>query len=249
MRLSDNGHGRLISKFDNRNVSVHFLNLISFEGEQAKMIPQNLQTIRFFYQQPNFYFSPSRNDERVAAENLSLEENSKFSKNRYVGLIVGPSILVLTFFLLGTEVFRIYFGSSGENDKEKANWIFYVRWIFPWSSSVLISVVLFFFTGIVGIVAGKLLSYSTTFVFFAFSFFSLFVLIFLLTIYSIEINRFENFSPPQRILSIVGLTISCLLTLLVLFVVLFSTKTLELFSEKNEQNRTENLNVPAEILN
>ena len=222
------------------------------------------QTTTFFYQQPTYHYDPSiYGQPRVG--NFETESNlmspDRYSYNfRRMGLLLGLLVLFSTVALISTELGRLYTGSVSRarmdlNDSVEIS--FYPnrivgfngnlfdgkienRWMWPWSTATLFFSLLFFATGILGLISGQRETYSTILTFFICSLVSLFLLIFLIISYSTTIAGWKTIYPDQmpryarvdRDLSIVCLSMSCFLWLLQLINVILSGMTIDLCSEK-----------------
>ncbi|CAF1355499.1 unnamed protein product [Adineta steineri] len=192
----------------------------------------------------------------------SSEDSYSF---RTFGIILGALILFFTLALFSTELGRLYSGSNnrGRNDSNVTyeylmypertidiNGYYYNpkienRWMWPWSTATLLFGLIFFATGVLGIVSGLRESYSTILSFFVCSLLSICLTIFLIATYSTIIAGWKSiygtsdgdlmtrYTRIDRDLSIVCLSMSCVLFLVFLASMILSGGTIDLCTRKN----------------
>ncbi|CAF3330881.1 unnamed protein product [Rotaria socialis] len=178
---------------------------------------------------------------------------------RASGITLGCLIFLFTAGLLSTEFGRLYAGSNnrGRNDSN-VTFIYSIfpdpinyfngnsinlklenRWMWPWSTATLLFSLVFFATGVLGIISGQRESYSSIITFFICSLLSIFLLIFLIATYSTIIAGWKSiygviggqsiskFVRIDQILSIVCLIISCLLFIIFLISLIVAGRTID----------------------
>jgi len=133
------------------------------------------------------------------------------------------------------------------------------RWMWPWSTATLLFSLIFLTTGILGIISGQRESYSSILTFFICSLLSLCLLIFLIATYSTIIAGWKSiygtsngdlmtrFTRIDRDLSIVCLSISCVLFIILLISMISSGRSIDLCTRKNflpEENDSDQLQIP-----
>ncbi|CAF0769779.1 unnamed protein product [Didymodactylos carnosus] len=202
-----------------------------------------------YTQRPTFYYHhhhhytgrniPSRVDRGLP---YIYNQNQFWYSFRRPGLIFGSIILLLSATMFFTEVGRLYSGSNNRGDSNDRylyemypnnivgqNGVQNVkpenRWFWPWSTATLLFGLVFIATGIMGIISGKRLTYTSILAYLILSILSLFLLVFIIASYSTIITgwykiyntRNGNLMPVyariDRDLSIVCLSLACALTL------------------------------------
>jgi hypothetical protein len=119
------------------------------------------------------------------------------------------------------------------------------RWMWPWSTATLLFSLIFLTAGVLGIISGQRESYSSILTFFICSLLSICLLIFLIATYSTIIagwrsiygtsngNLMPYFPRIDRDLSIVCLSMSCVLFLILLISMILSGRCINLCIRKN----------------
>jgi len=118
------------------------------------------------------------------------------------------------------------------------------RWMWPWSTATLLFSLVFLATGVLGIISGQRESYSSILTFFICSLLSICLLIFLIATYSTIIAGWKSiygtsneafmtrFTRIDRDLSIVCLSMSCVLFFVLLISMISSASNIELCTRK-----------------
>ena len=119
------------------------------------------------------------------------------------------------------------------------------RWMWPWSTATLLFSLVFLTAGVLGIISGRRESYSAILTFFVCSLLSMCLLIFLIATYSTIIAGWKSiygtsngdsmarFARIDRDLSIVCLSISCLLFIITLISLILSGRSADLCTRKD----------------
>ncbi len=133
------------------------------------------------------------------------------------------------------------------------------RWMWPWSTATLLFSLIFLTAGILGIISGQRESYSSILTFFICSLLSICLLIFLIATYSTIIagwksiygtsngNLMTRYTRIDRDLSIVCLSMSCVLFIILLISMILSGSSIELCTRKNflhEENDSDRSQIP-----
>lgn len=118
------------------------------------------------------------------------------------------------------------------------------RWMWPWSTATLLFSVVFLTAGVLGIISGQRESYSSILIFFICSLLSIFLVIFLIATYSTNIDGWKSiygtsngdamsrFTRIDRDLSIVCLSMSCVLFIILLISMIISGRSIDLCTRK-----------------
>jgi hypothetical protein len=129
------------------------------------------------------------------------------------------------------------------------------RWMWPWSTATLLFSLIFLTTGVLGVISGRRESYSSILTFFICSLLSICLLIFLIATYSTIIAGWKSiygtsngdsmtrFTRIDRDLSIVCLSMSCVLFLILSVSIISSGRNIDICTRKNfshGENDTEN---------
>ena len=119
------------------------------------------------------------------------------------------------------------------------------RWMWPWSTATLLFSLIFLSAGVLGFISGQRESYSSILAFFICSLISICLIIFLIATYSTIIagwksiygtsngNAMTRFTRIDRDLSIVCLSMSCMLFVIFLVSMISSGRCIELCTRKD----------------
>jgi len=133
------------------------------------------------------------------------------------------------------------------------------RWMWPWSTATLLFSFIFLTAGVLGIISGQRESYSSIITFFICSLLSICLVIFLIATYSTIIagwrsiygisngNLMPRYAHIDRDLSIVCLSMSCVLFVMLFISMILSGRSIDICTRKNfsqGENDPENLMVP-----
>jgi hypothetical protein len=182
---------------------------------------------------------------------------------RISGIILGCLIIFFTLALFSTEIGRLYTGSNNRGrGNSNTTYLMYPekiidyngypynpkvenRWFWPWSTATLLFSLVFLTAGILGIISGQRENYSSILIFFICSLLSICLLIFLIATYSTIIAGWRSiygtsngdlmtrYTRIDRDLSIVCLSISCVLFLIFLLSMILSGRNIELCTRKS----------------
>jgi hypothetical protein len=181
---------------------------------------------------------------------------------RLPGIILGSLIIFFTLALFSTELGRLYTGSNNRGRNDSIQYLMYPeltidingnyynpktenRWMWPWSTATLLFSLVFLTAGVLGIISGQRESYSSIITFFICSLLSICLLIFLIATYSTIIagwrsiygtsngNLMTRFTRIDRDLSIVCLSMSCVLFIILLISMILSGRSIDLCTRKN----------------
>lgn len=224
------------------------------------------QPTNFFYQPSTFYHQAGANVQPRVENDRMLMSPSRYAYSfRTPGWILGACILFFTCALVATELGRLYSGSNNRGNGEvnstgeylmypnnylgfnQSPWNVKVenRWMWPWSTATLLFSLLFFTTGLFGIISGQRENYPTILTFFILALVSFCLLIFLIASYSTIIagwrsiygtgdgNRMSRYDRIDRDLAIVCLSVCCVLLILNFLSLIAAGRTIDLGEGKD----------------
>ncbi|CAF2401388.1 unnamed protein product [Rotaria sp. Silwood2] len=193
-----------------------------------------------------------------------MYNNQNYPSFRVTGIVLGCLVLLFTATLLSIELGRLYSGSNnrGRNDSNETfqysifpdtvigyngniiNPKLENRWMWPWSTATLLFSLLFFTTGVIGIISSQRQNYSSILTFFICSLLSLCLLIFLIATYSTIIAGWKNiygtnegdsissFVRIDKNLSSASLAVSCGLFIILLTSLILTGRTINACTRK-----------------